>query len=346
MMKNRLLKLFIPFFTMVLSFYFMTKSNIILSIFIGSFLPFSIVLMFGSFRKRLLNLLPIITLYSFLYLGITSSSWSNAWYLFSIYPVVGLIIQPRRKPIKYLTLFVSLLFFILNYFDVVPLSVFFKIVIILLIYLVYIPPYIENKLNKYQNYPMLFQLIAPIYGLFYNSQVKNYQKSLQKTEHLLLFSQGESVLDIGSGTGALAHVLYDKYKLSVTGIEPTGNMINVSKKKNKGLPIQFIQGNVLEKLPFADHTFDYAVASYVAHGLNKEERQKMYEEMKRVSLKKVILFEYNQNRTLLSDIVEWAEGGDYFHFIHEVMDELTKNFESVQKFDLHKTGSIYICTKK
>ncbi|MGD9910708.1 MAG: class I SAM-dependent methyltransferase [Candidatus Izemoplasmatales bacterium] len=344
-MKKHLSKLFIPFLIMATSFYFLINSNISAAIFVGSFLPFSIVLMFGSFRKRLLNILPIIAMYSFLYIGITSGAWGEAWYLFSVYPVIGLVIQPVRKPIKYVTLFISLLFFILNYFDVLTLSVFLKTAVILFIYIVYIPPYLETKLKKYQNYPLLFQLIAPIYGLFYRHQIKNYQKSLQKAEHLLMFSKGESVLDVGSGTGALARVLYDDYKLVVTGVEPTGNMIKVSKKKNRGLPMRFIQGNVLEKLPFENQEFDYAVASYVAHGLRKEERQKMYDEMKRVSLKKVILFEYNQNRTVLSDIVEWAEGGDYFRFINQVMDELTTNFNSVQKYDLHKTGSVYICTK-
>lgn len=112
-----------------------------------------------------------------------------------------------------------------------------------------------------------------------------------------------------------------------------------------------MHGNVLEQLPFQDKVFDISIASYVAHGLQKNERKQMYIQMGRVTKDKVIIYDYNQNRTLLTSIIECLERGDYFQFIKEAEEEM-KNclyemkecFSEVKVVNVDSKAAWYICT--
>ncbi len=102
-------------------------------------------------------------------------------------------------------------------------------------------------------------------------------------------------------------------------------MLRVAKsKRNKA--VTFVQVGNDNRLPFASKSFEIVLAAYVAHGMQPEQRLELYSEMKRLSRYLVILHEYNQNRSLLTNIVEYAEGGDYFNFIRIVEDELKGGF--------------------
>ena len=120
-------------------------------------------------------------------------------------------------------------------------------------------------------------------------------------------------------------------------------MIRIARKKAKQQSVNYVIGNVLDGLYMEDNLYDAIVASYVAHGLNKDNRRVMYEEMKRIARDKVFFFEYNQKRNLLVSLIEWAEGGDYFRYIKDVNEELAEHFYSVQVLPLSKYGSLYIC---
>ena len=159
-----------------------------------------------------------------------------------------------------------------------------------------------------------------------------------------------TVLDVGCGTGALCSVL-NKKGLAVTGIDPADKMLKIAKRQPENKIITFIQANVLEQLPFEDKSFDISIASYVAHGLQKNERKQMYVEMSRVTKSKVIVYDYNQKRALLTSIIEWLERGDYFHFIKEAKEEMEQCvsemrecFSEVKVVDVDSKAAWYICT--
>lgn len=198
----------------------------------------------------------------------------------------------------------------------------------------------------------LFNLIAPAYGLFFNKQKNRYR------EVIAGFTQGwqqsgyQSILDVGCGTGALCSALYEA-GLTVTGVDPAQNMLMVARRQTRDQDIPFFSANVLEGLPFADKSFDLSIASYVAHGLQKSERKKLYSEMRRVTKGKVILYDYNQNRSPLTSFVEWLEHGDYFGFIQNpkgemesCVTELEKCFSDVTRVDVDKRAAWYICTPR
>ncbi|NLD18214.1 MAG: class I SAM-dependent methyltransferase [Tissierellia bacterium] len=188
----------------------------------------------------------------------------------------------------------------------------------------------------------LFNLIAPIYGLFYNYQKGKFFETIEIAKEVIDLFSYKTILDIGSGTGALCSVLNDK-GFEVTGIDPAIKMLNIARHKPENNGIKFLQEDVLKGLSFNDKSFEIVISSFVAHGLKEDERRQMYLEMKRVAKNYVIIHDYNKNRALLTNIVEWLEGGDYFNFIKNVEFELRDCFSEVQIIQVDERASWYIC---
>lgn len=202
------------------------------------------------------------------------------------------------------------------------------------------------------NNNFLFNFIAPVYGLFYNKQKNRYREVLAR--FLLDWRQQgyASILDVGCGTGALCSVL-NAAGLSVTGIDPAEKMLSIAKRQPENQDIRFLQANALVRLPFEGKSFDISIASYVAHGLQKSERMKLYAEMSRVTRSSVIIYDYNQTRSLMTSFVEWLERGDYFRFIknpkgdmEDCGSELGKCFSEVRVLDVDKRAAWYVCTPR
>ena len=195
----------------------------------------------------------------------------------------------------------------------------------------------------------LFNSIASLYGLFYTKQQERFEKVLHRVTKDLDLTVFTTLIDVGCGTGALASVLQQK-GLVVTGVDPAQKMLDIAKRKDKNQEITFLQANVLKGLPFADKSFDLAIASYVAHGLVKEERRLMYAEMSRLAKQWVIIYDYNQKRSLLTSLIEYLEGGDYFHFIkhaetemQDCVSELQTCFSAVDVINVDVRAAWYIC---
>jgi len=188
----------------------------------------------------------------------------------------------------------------------------------------------------------LFNFIAPVYGLFYNSQKKHYSKSIDLLSKHININDYTSIIDIGCGTGAMC-AAFDEKILSVTGVDPAIKMLNIGKRKKENKNIIFLECNTCEKIPFEDKQFDLSVASFVAHGIQPRERKILYAEMSRLSKHYVLYYDYNEKRSLLTSIIEWFEGGDYFNFIKTVKTELNDSFQSVVEIKSAKRASWYIC---
>ncbi len=195
----------------------------------------------------------------------------------------------------------------------------------------------------------LFNIIAPVYGLFYQKQKKMFSEVIQDVNHELDLTIYDTILDVGCGTGALCSVLKEN-GLSVTGIDPAEKMLKIARNKSGNAGIQFMKADALEKLPFKNGDFDVVIASYVAHGLQPDERKRMYAEMSRVADKLVIIYDYNEQRSVLTSIVEWLEGGDYFRFIRKAVpemedceNEMQSCFSEVRVLQVGERAAWYIC---
>lgn len=188
-----------------------------------------------------------------------------------------------------------------------------------------------------------FSLIAPFYGLFFKFQIKYFNKILNYTAGDFNLLQYKTILDIGCGTGALCQVLYSQ-GMQVTGVDAEENMIKVARRKLRRQNIALITADINKGLPFANQSFDIVITSYVAHGLPVDERKKLYAEMKRLAKQRVILHDYNQNRALLTSLIERLEGGEYFNFIKRVREELEETFAEVYIIQVDTRAAWYICT--
>jgi ubiquinone/menaquinone biosynthesis C-methylase UbiE len=191
----------------------------------------------------------------------------------------------------------------------------------------------------------LFNSIANIFGLFYKIQKKRFTEVIEIVKKELDIKEFKTILDVGCGTGALCSVLNDM-GLKVTGVDPAEKMLNIAGEKPENRAIRFVQANILEGLPFKDKSFDVSIASYVAHGMGKEDRKLMYAEMSRVAKSKVIIYDYNEKRSFITTIIEWLEGGDYFNFIKNAESEMRECFSDVKTVYVGVRATWYICTPK
>ena len=152
----------------------------------------------------------------------------------------------------------------------------------------------------------------------------------------------KTIIDVGCGTGALCSVLNQKGFL-VTGVDSSQRMLKIGAKKPENTGVEFVNANVLERFPFEGKSFDLSVASHVAHGLKRNERKIMYAEMSRITKHMVLIYDYNEKRSVMTNIVEWMEGGDYFNFIKKAKTEMKKSFREVHVINAGVRGAWYIC---
>ena len=96
---------------------------------------------------------------------------------------------------------------------------------------------------------------------------------------------GESVLDVGCGTGSLAIAAKRRVGVAgeVCGLDASAPMIARARNKARkaGLELNF-QSGVAEALPFPDSRFDVVLNTVMLHHLPRTARQECVGEMRRV----------------------------------------------------------------
>lgn len=97
--------------------------------------------------------------------------------------------------------------------------------------------------------------------------------------------QGQSVLDVGCGTGTLAIMLCDRAGEGgeVCGVDASPEMIAVARRKaaKRNADVDFEIG-LIERLPYADALFDRALCTLVLHHLDEHLQQRGLREIVRV----------------------------------------------------------------
>jgi demethylmenaquinone methyltransferase/2-methoxy-6-polyprenyl-1,4-benzoquinol methylase/phosphoethanolamine N-methyltransferase len=106
----------------------------------------------------------------------------------------------------------------------------------------------------------------------------------EKLIELAAPASGETVLDVGCGTGTLAIAIKPKVgDGEVHGIDASPEMIEVAKEKaaREGLEIDF-RVALIEALPFPDASFDLLTSSLMLHHLPDDLKTKGLREIRRV----------------------------------------------------------------
>lgn len=200
-------------------------------------------------------------------------------------------------------------------------------------------------MGEMEKHARLFNIIAPVYNWFFQGQVKNYRSVLDRLEQTLPIPRAGRVLDIGCGTGAFLYCWAERGYQAV-GVDFSPSMLKAARKSTRTLPIEFEQGDVTQGLNFPDASFDLVVSSYVLHGLSSGLRRRIYAEAGRVSRGPVVFYDYNQNRRWFTDLLEWAEGGDYFGFVRDGEQEMQDCFAEVLRTDFGAQTALYLCKKQ
>ncbi|MEX0801362.1 MAG: methyltransferase domain-containing protein [Dehalococcoidia bacterium] len=106
----------------------------------------------------------------------------------------------------------------------------------------------------------------------------------RETVKLAAIQSGESVLDVGCGTGRLTLAARRRAGAGpVRGIDASGEMIEVARRKasEKGADVDF-QVALIEDIPFPDGTFDVVLSSLMLHHLPDDLKRKGFAEVRRV----------------------------------------------------------------
>lgn len=128
--------------------------------------------------------------------------------------------------------------------------------------------------------------LAEKYADWYQTERGSY---VGENEYLCLAEHigdcsGKRIIEVGSGTGFFLRKFAQKAAEAV-GFDLTEGMLKAGRKiaAEKGIKIDFIQGNVLEGLPFADEYFDIVYSNSMIEFFEKgEEAEKVLTEMWRL----------------------------------------------------------------
>jgi ubiquinone/menaquinone biosynthesis C-methylase UbiE len=184
----------------------------------------------------------------------------------------------------------------------------------------------------------LFDGIAPWYSLFFSLQRRMFRSAVARNARRAGMVPGDTVLDIGCGTGALVSVLSEA-GFKAEGVDAAPNMVASARGAGVECSIADIGGG----LGHEDQSFDFVVASFVAHGLQRPMREKLYAEAKRIARKAAIFHDYRGRQGFFMELIERMEGGDYLGFIASAEEELSAYFGDLEIIDIPPSTAWYVC---
>lgn len=154
-------------------------------------------------------------------------------------------------------------------------------------------------------------LIKGKWAQFYDLATINFKglKTVhKKTIDLTKIKDGESVLDIGCGTGTILNELRKKFgeNINLFGIDPSLDMLEIAKKKNNQLNIIFKQA-FGDELPFIDSSFEWIISTLTMHHIPNDQKEKIILEIKRVLKENgsVIISDLGRPKNLIGKILAW-----------------------------------------
>ncbi len=140
----------------------------------------------------------------------------------------------------------------------------------------------KEKINgEYYSYIIrFFGRVAPIYDLVepFVSEIRD------KVVDFTNARNGSKILDVATGTGNQAFA-FAKKGYEVVGVDLSEAMLKVAKKKNKYENVKFEVADATN-MPFEDNYFDVSCISFGLHEMPLTIREKVVEEMVRVTKQK------------------------------------------------------------
>ena len=159
----------------------------------------------------------------------------------------------------------------------------------------------------------------------YNSIGKNYNTTRQadpylveRIYHLLQAQKDKVYLDIGCGTGNYTIKLSEK-GIHIIGVDPSEIMLDTAKLKSTTIEWRF---GTAEEIPFANETFDGAVATLTMH--HWKDIEKGFSELNRV-------LKLNGKLVIFTSTPEQMDGYWLNHYFPEMMIKSTQQMPTLEK---------------
>ena len=140
----------------------------------------------------------------------------------------------------------------------------------------------------------------------------------QRTASLVGIQVGETVLDVGCGTGTLAILVQQRVGATghVFGVDPAPQQIARARAKaaRRHLPIEF-QVGIIEQLAFSDQTFDVVLSTLMMHHLPASLKRQGLAEIARV-LKpggRLIIADFKRKQERAGQAARFHAGGSSLH---------------------------------
>ncbi|MBI3036160.1 methyltransferase domain-containing protein [Candidatus Woesearchaeota archaeon] len=186
-----------------------------------------------------------------------------------------------------------------------------------------------------------FDLVAKIYDLINRLR---YQRDVLDILRWLTITRGKKFLDIGGGTGAIAHLLFQKTGCRMTVVDSSAGMI--AEGKEKGYQAEWLQADPVKTLPIASNSVEGAIMVYTLHHIKKNQQIIALTEIGRV-LKKggmllIIEMDYHNFLNISLNLVEKLVtlGNVWFISANKLKGSLNKAGLSVDHYEKRQQGYI------
>lgn len=123
-----------------------------------------------------------------------------------------------------------------------------------------------------------------------------------------------SILDVGTGTGALAQAFSERGH-TVTGIDFSERLLARARKRVPG--VRFEHADLLVAGTLGSRRFDVVTMGYVLHGMSPPLRAQMLARARELATRYVLIVDYARRGTWFTRFIEWVEGPHYFEYIRQ-----------------------------
>ena len=168
-----------------------------------------------------------------------------------------------------------------------------------------------------------FDFLAP----FYNIMTLPLIRVRNQVVDFANAGKGSTVLDVATGTGQQAFA-FAKRGHDVIGVDLTESMLEIARKNNKDGFVKFETADATH-LRFETNSFDVACVSFALHDMPPNIREKVLQEMVRVTKPNgiIVIVDYDLpsnkiSRALIYHFITLYEGEYYKKFIVSDLDSL------------------------